>query len=323
MIINPYFDRNFFGFFALLSTRLWKAAFGKEALELAPDEVQCMVLLLMGIASAFVGTFLIIKKMTMLANAISHTILLGIVVTFYFTALSGGSWDSGKIELYLLAAFATALLTTLVTQFLHRVAKWEEDASVGIVFTSFFALGILLVNLLTRNAHIGAEVVMGNVDALSKEDIQLSLIVLLIVLAAICIPFRGWKLTAFDAGTAKILGWSPERFNYALMFLAALAVVGGLRALGVLMVLTFMTAPPLMARLFFHKLHQVLIGSAGISGIASLVGVALSRHLLTVFDLAFSTGGLIAVLLGTCYLIVAISTNKKFSLSTGKTLPSS
>lgn len=282
-----------------------------ESLVLAPDEIQCLVLILIGVACAMAGTFLVIKKMTMLANSISHTILFGIVITFYFfSSFESDLAPERKIGLLLLAAGGTALLTTLVTEFLHRVAKWEEDASIGIVFTSFFALGILLVNLLTRNAHIGVEIVMGNVDALHQDDLKLSGIIFLIVLASLWIPFRGWKLAAFDEAAAKLFGWCPGAFHYALMLLASLTVVGGLRAVGVLMVLNFMIVPPLISRLFFSKLHRVLLGSMAISVGGTIAGVALSRHLLTVYDMAVSTGGLIAVLFGTTYLILALATTK-------------
>src|SRR4029077_18141377 len=104
---------------------------------------------------------------TMLANSLSHTILLGIVIAFLIGSSSEG-FHEGRLNLTLLfaAALGSGLLTAVVTEILTKSVKLQEDASLGLVFTTFFALGIVLVNLLARNVHIGAEVVMGNVDAL-------------------------------------------------------------------------------------------------------------------------------------------------------------
>jgi manganese/zinc/iron transport system permease protein len=131
----------------------------------------------------------------------------------------------------------------------------------------------------------------------------LAVIILAINLVTIALFFNGWKLTTFDPAFAKTLGFSPGLFNYLLMILVSLTVVGAFRAVGVLMVLTFITAPPLTARLFCYRLSTLLVWAAFIALVASFVGVALSRHLLTVHGIALSTGGVVVTLLGTIYLL--------------------
>lgn len=328
--MNPYFDATFFSFFLTLASRLIAFCLGQLSFsELAPDEIQLLVLGSTGISGALVGTFLVFRKMTMLANSLSHTILLGIVIAF-FAASSATALHEGQLNLPLLvmAAIFVGLLTTFVTQSLTHFAKLQEDASTGLVFTSFFALGIVLVNLLTRNAHIGAEVVMGNVDALHRNDIYLAFLILAFNLGGIAFFFRGWKVTTFDPAFSKAMGFSPPLFNYLLMSLVSLTVVGAFRAVGVLMVLTFITAPPLFARLFSKTLLQVLVRSSGIALLASFIGVALARHLLTHYGIALSTAGIVVTLMGGAYLIAAlikksISTrNKKLFLGSGEGLHS-
>ncbi|NGX47266.1 MAG: Manganese transport system membrane protein MntB, partial [Chlamydiae bacterium] len=144
--MNPYHGADFFHFFAIFFTRLltWKT--------LASDEIQFFVLSLIAIASSLIGTLLVLKRMTMLANSLSHTILLGIVIA-YLLLFKAGSGMPMNFQVLFIAALVTGILTTLLTQVLHRVIKLQEDASIGIVFTSLFALGILLVTLYTRNAH--------------------------------------------------------------------------------------------------------------------------------------------------------------------------
>jgi manganese/zinc/iron transport system permease protein len=303
--MNPYFDTTFFPFIIEFFKRFFLfATFQLSLADLAPDEVQFLVLASIGVSSALVGTFLILRKMTMLANSLSHTILLGIVVAFIF-GTTPEEFHEGHLNLPLLlfAALCTGLITAFVTEFLTKYAKLQEDASTGLVFTTFFALGIILINVLTRNAHIGAEVVMGNVDALHRDDIWLGGIILIINLVFIISFYKEWQLTTFDPGLAKALGFSPAFFNYFLMTLVSLTVVGAFRAVGVLMVLTFVTAPALTARLFCNRLSTLLSCASAIGIGSSLVGIALSRHLLTVYGLALSTGGIVVVLLGSIYLI--------------------
>jgi manganese/zinc/iron transport system permease protein len=299
---NPYFDQNFFSFIALFFSRL----FHIFTIQWAPDEIQVLVLSLIGISSALVGSFLVLRKMTMLANSLSHTILLGIVLAFLFGS-SVADLQKGQIHTFLLlsAAFIVGLLTAILTEFLTRHVKLQEDASTGLVFTTLFAIGIILVNVLTRNAHIGAEVVMGNVDALQVGDLGLAFWIVVINALFIFVFYKEWQLTTFDPPFAKALGFSPDHFNYLLMTLVSITVVGAFRAVGVLMVLTFVTAPPLTARLFCNRLSSMLIISVLIAVSTSFLGVALTRHLLSSYGLALSTGGVVVVLLGLVYLLGA------------------
>lgn len=303
--MNPYYNLTFFTFLTTFISRVFQwATFQIAPSDLAPDELQFLVLALVGVSSALVGTFLILKKMTMLANSLSHTILLGIVLAFIF-GTTASEFQEGRLNLTLLigAALGVGILTAFVTEFLTKFARLQEDASTGLVFTTFFAIGIILINVLTRNAHIGSEVVMGNVDALHRDDLWLALIIFLVNVSLIALFFKEWQITTFDPGLAKAFGFSPAFFNYFLMALVSLSVVSAFRAVGVLMVLTFITAPALTARLFSKRLSTLLFWASMIGILASLFGVALSRHLLTVHGLALSTGGIVVVLLGSFYLL--------------------
>lgn len=303
---NPYFDLTFFSFFGELFKRLFQFATWQKKV-LATDEIQILVLMTVGASSALVGSFLVLRKMTMLANSLSHTILLGIVLAFLLGSSTQGFHEGHlNISLMFIAALFAGLLTAISTQVLTKNLQLQEDASLGLVFTTFFALGIIIVNMWTRDSHIGAEVVMGNVDALHSDDIRLAFIILCMNAAAIFIFYKEWQITTFDPPFAKAMGISPQFFNYFLMVLASLTVVGAFRAIGVLMVLTFVTAPPLTARLFCNKLSRLLLCAIAIGCGGSLVGVALSRHLLTVYGLALSTGGIVVILLGSFYLICLV-----------------
>ncbi len=322
---NPYSDTNFFEFFLVFFQRLWELLTGKIAFSnLASDEIQILVLLGVSLSSATLGCFLVLRRMTMLANALSHTILLGIVLA-YFIASQGmmstanAHHDQIPLEALIVASLVMGLLTTFLTDFLTKYTGLQEDASIGVVFTSLFALGIVLVTLLTRSAHVGTEVIMGNVDALSLNDLKLVLIALVLNAVLLFVFFKEFTITTFDPGLSRALGISPIFFNYLLMIQVSATTIGGFRAVGVLMVLAFMTGPALTARLLTNHLKTMLLIAGPIGALASIIGVALSRHFLSVSGFPLSTGGIVVAMIGALFIITMIGktlyTNRvRFSL---------
>jgi manganese/zinc/iron transport system permease protein len=305
---SPYFGKDFLEFLFLFIERMGDFVMGRIGCEdLASDEVQVLVLALVAIASALVGVFLVLKKMTMLANSLSHTILLGIIVAYVlllpFISESQVHAHSIRIEILLIASLVTGLITTLLTQMLTHLLKLQEDASTGLVFTTLFALGIVLVTVLTRNTHLGTEAIMGNVDALHVHDLKLIFGIALFDFAIIALFFKEFKMIGFDAPFADALGFSSSAFNYLLMVLTSATVIGAFRAVGVLLVLAFLVGPPLTARMFTHSLKKLLFYSIAIGVVASIVSVGLSRHLLSVHHLPLSTSGLVATVLGMIYFL--------------------
>lgn len=310
---NPYSGQTFFGFFVELMVRFWQFLTGQISWNnLASDEIQILVLIGVAASSALVGTFLVLRKMTMLANSLSHTILVGIVIAFLWTYHNVQDVPhTGHINIYILlvASWIMGLITTFLTEFLTKGARLQEDASTGIVFTSLFAFGVIAVTLLTRNAHIGTEAVMGNVDALQLDDCKLAYLVLGINICLFTLFFKEFKITTFDPGLSRSFGISPTLFNYLLMTQVSFTAIGAFRAVGVLMVLAFITGPPLAARLLTHSLKHMLAVAVAIGIGASLVGVALSRHILTVSGLSLSTAGIVVCVLVIFYLTAALCTN--------------
>ncbi len=308
LAVNPYFGKDLFQFLLIFCERMFALITGKIGLcDLASDEVQVFVLALVAVASALVGTFLVLKKMTMLANSLSHTILLGIVVAYIilipFIPEGEVHAHSISIEVLLLASLVTGLLTTLLTQMLTHLLKLQEDASTGLVFTTLFALGIVLVTVFTRNTHLGTEAIMGNVDALHFHDLKLIFWIALFDFAVISLFFKEFKMTTFDGPFASAQGISGPLFNYLLMVLTSLTVIGAFRAVGVLLVLAYLVGPVLTARLFTHRLKILIFLAIAIGVGASLLSVALARHLLSVHHLPLSTSGLSATVLGAIYFV--------------------
>lgn len=307
-MISPYFGKNLGGFIITFVQRMYALITGKIGIaELASDEVQVLVLCFVACASALVGTFLVLKKMTMLANSLSHTILLGIIVAYVillpFIPEQEVHAHSLSIKTLLIASLVTGLITTLLTQMLTHLLKLQEDASTGLVFTTLFALGVVLVTVYTRNAHLGTEAIMGNVDALHVHDLKLIFWIALFDFAVIGLFFKEFKITTFDASLADAQGFRSSAFNYLLMVLTSATVIGAFRAVGVLLVLAFLVGPALTARLLTHRLKTLILLAIAIGCAGAFISVALSRHFLSVFHAPVSTAGLATTVLGAIYLL--------------------
>lgn len=297
--MNPYWGQDFIGFFVILFRRMT----GQLPLEQLPsDEVQLLVLMGVALSTVLLGTFLTLKKMTMMANSLSHTTLLGIVISYliFFTPETDLNIDA---TILFVAALISALATTVLTELVRDRLQLQEDAAIGLVFTTLFALGIILVTVFTRNSHIGVEVITGNVDALHFEDIRLVWAAAFINLVLIGLFFRRWVMTAFDEKLSFSLGIPTKAFHYLLMFLTALTLIAAFRAVGVLLVLSFLVGPTLIARRWTHRLRSLILLGIGIGLLAAVVGVALSRHFLSVYHMPLSTGGLVVTLISILFIL--------------------
>lgn len=313
-ITNPYSGQDFFSFFAILCGRIFSCLRGSFPESFASDEIQCLVLALVGLSLAFLGSFLVLKQMTMLANALSHTILLGLVIAFLILYYGFGI-ESLQVQLFsmktlILAAVGASLLTTLLTQWLTTRFSVQEDAAIGLVFTALFAVGLLLVSMFTRNLHLGVEAIMGNVDALHLDDVRRAGVFAAIMIAFSLFLFRGLFTLSFDPVFMQTLGWPTKLLNMLLMVLTAMGAIVSFRAVGVLLFLSLLVGPVLIARLYTHSLKKMIFLSMGISVFCSLFSVALSRHILTTSKIPVSTSGLMVTCLFIFYCLALLSPRK-------------
>ncbi len=292
--MNPYSGCGFFEFFGILFQRLLGLIPG----HIVADEVQMAVLAAVSLACGLIGPFLVLKRMTMFANSLSHTSLVGIVLAFLLVS-------SGWPSLFIGACLA-GLLTAGLTAALVRVFRLQEEASVGLVFTSLFAVGVILVTLFTRNSHLSTEAVLGNCDALQISDLIFAGSVACINLTFIALFYRRLLLAAFDEPYSRTLGLSANSWRGLIYFLTALTCVSSFRAVGVLVVLALLVGPYLTARLFCHQLHRLLIWTPLLGVVSCLIAVALSRAILSVGSIALSTGGILSVVVSTMFLLAIL-----------------
>jgi manganese/zinc/iron transport system permease protein len=253
------------------------------------------MLIAISISTVLLGTILSLKKITMMANALSHTTLLGIVLAYFFLGQMAQLPHLTTTPLFI-AALLSAFLTAFLTELMRDFFKLAEDAAIGLVFTTLFALSIVLVTALTRNAHIGIEAITGHVDALHATDLKLAAFAALTNCTCITLFFRTWTVIAFDERLATSLGASTRVMHYFLMLLTSLTLLSSFRAVGVVLVLSLLVGPTLTARLWTKRLIPLLLLGIFLGIFLSILGVALSRHILSVYQIPLSTGGLIVTL---------------------------
>ncbi len=307
--MNPYSGVNFFEFFEVFFVRLFQCLRGELSFSsLASDEVQIFSLLCIGLLTSLLGSFLVVRKMTMLANSLSHTILLGIVLSYllFFHGRVGGFQVDLKVML--VSAIISALLTNLLTELFTKGLHLQEDASIGLVFSTLFALGIVLVTIFSRNTHIGTEVIIGNVDGLHRDDLKLLFGITLAIVATMVIFYKELYVTTFDEGFSKSIGISPRFYHYMLMFLTAIVAIASFRAVGVFLVLALLVGPILAARVIAKSMKTTIFIGILFSCVLSLTSVALSRHILSTYRIPLSTAGILITLVFISYaLILSIS----------------
>ncbi|MFD0960391.1 metal ABC transporter permease [Paenibacillus chungangensis] len=221
-----------------------------------------------------VGVFLVLRKMAMIGDAISHSVMPGIVIAF----LLSGSRDS---FLMMTAALVFGLITTFLIGMFQRSGV-QSDASIGVVFTALFAIGVILVSLFARQVHLDQDAILygeiafvhwnvwdvGGVD-LGPKAVWLLGFTLLVIGAVIGLFYKQFKLCSFDPALAAALGIPVAFFHYLLMGLVSMATVSSFESVGAILVVGMIIIPASTAYLLTDKLG-VMIALSIASGVASV-----------------------------------------------------
>jgi manganese/zinc/iron transport system permease protein len=220
------------------------------------------------VACSLVGVFLMLRRMAMMSDAISHSLLLGIVLAFFLV-------EDLTSPFLVLAAAATGLVTVTLVELLHRTRLVREDTAIGLVFPALFSLGIILISRYAGRVHLDTDAVLLGELAfapferltvagtdLGPRHLYLMAGILVINLLFVVVFFKELKLATFDVGLAAALGFSPALIHYGLMALVSVTVVGAFDAVGLILVVALMIAPPAAAYLLTDRLPHLLLLSA-------------------------------------------------------------
>ena len=225
---------------------------------------------LVGIVCAAIGTFVVLRGMTFLGDALSHAILPGVAVA----ALLGG----GRIAFFLWA-LGTALAASFGIGFVQRRARIKEDAAIGIVFAGLFALGVAILSAMRNTTTDLTHILFGNVLAVGNSDLVLILACAAGVLLVLALFYKELVLVTFDETFAVTLRLPAAFYSYLLLALVAVTTVVSLQTVGVTLVLALLVAPASTGLLLARRLPAIMAVAAVCGAFSGAAGLYLSYYL--------------------------------------------
>ncbi|MDF2374670.1 MAG: metal ABC transporter permease [Verrucomicrobiales bacterium] len=230
---------------------------------------------LCAMACALPGCFLVLRKMSMMGDAISHAVLPGLAIAFLITG------TRASVPMFFGAAIA-GVLTALFTQWISRFGNVDRGAAMGIVFTTLFAIGLIMIRQAADNVDLDPGCVLYGAIELTPLDTvgstgipRAALVnggVLLANLVIILVLFKEFKLGAFDSALADTLGFSSQFLHYLLMTMVAVTTVAAFESVGSIIVIAMLIVPPATALLLTRKLPAMLLIATVTAALSALLG---------------------------------------------------
>jgi manganese/zinc/iron transport system permease protein len=228
---------------------------------------------------ALLGCFLILRKMAMVGDAISHAVLPGIVLAFLFS----GSRDSVTM---LIGAGVIGIFTTFLIEFFHKKAKLQTDAAIGVTFTWLFAVGVVLISIFAGKVDLDQDCVLYGEIAyvpldliitdsginLGPKAIYVMAFVLVLIILFIVIGYKELFLTTFDPAYATAIGISTTLWHYLLMGAVSVTTVSSFESVGAILVVALLIAPAATAYLLTDNFKWMLVLACLTGVIASVSG---------------------------------------------------
>lgn len=262
--------------------------------------------LLTAVACAIPGTYLVLRRMSMMSDAISHSVLPGIIIAFLIVL------DRAS-PLIILGAAMSGLLMVYLTELINRSKLVKTDASIGLVFPGLFSIGVILISMQMSSVHFHEHsVLVGDITLsalntwsvagvdLGPKSIYILGSVIVINLIFILLFFKELNITTFDSQLASVLGFRNHTLHYLFMTIVSLTAVASFDSAGSILVIALFIVPASTAHLFTRTVSKMILWAVIFAIISSIGGFYLSIY----FDAAVSGG--IAVMCGIIFLIVLI-----------------
>ncbi|WP_156299066.1 metal ABC transporter permease [Streptobacillus canis] len=261
------------------------------------------VAILTAISCSVLGVFLVLKNMSMLTDAISHTILLGIVISFFIVK----KLDS---PLLIIGASLIGLVTVYLVELITSSRLVKEDAAIGVVLSFLFSIAVLLISKYTANIHLDIDAVLLGEIAFApfytmdifgltiSKGIVYGLVISIINISFVVLFFKELKISTFDRALAFSLGLYPTLVHYILMTLVSTTSVIAFESVGAMLLISFMIGPPVAAYLISKSIKTMIVISIIIGVFSSIVGYYSAIYL------DVSIAGMIAVVIGIVFLII-------------------
>jgi manganese/zinc/iron transport system permease protein len=232
---------------------------------------------LTGICCSLLGSLLVLRKMSMISDAISHTVLLGIVFAYIISSQFGGWW-------MFICATTVGLLTSFLVEYMRQL-RVRSDAAIGITFTTLFAVAILLITIFAENIHLDldhvlyGEIAFAPLETLSIQQIDVGpqalwilSILLLFIILYILFSYRQLQTMIYDEEYAKAIGMPTKTIHYLMMTLVSLTIVAAFDIVGSILVISMIVVPAATALLIAKSFAQMLWMSMFFAVLASTIG---------------------------------------------------
>lgn len=258
---------------------------------------------LVAINCALMGSFLILRKMVMIGDAISHAVLPGIFIAYLI------SGSAANLPL-LIGASLSGILASILIEWFTKKVRLQSDASIGISYTFLFALGVILISRFGQNVDLDQQCVLyGELEYVTLSLSSLGGIILpqqalivgtvsVLLIIAILIGYKGLFLTTFDPSFALSTGVAISFWHYFLMSGVSLTTVVSFESVGAILVISFLAGPPAIAYLLTDKLKHLILLACLIGIICSILGYYLAK------SLDVSVAGAISSVIGMVFIIV-------------------
>lgn len=267
------------------------------------------------LASSIVGVFLLLRKMSMMTDAISHTVLLGIIFAFMLV-------NDLSSPFLIVGATIMGVITVYLIEMLVKTKRTSEDAATGVVFPLLFSIAVIIISMEFRNVHIDVDaVLLGSLEFakydsliifgtnIGPKSLYIMGIVLIINLLFFIIFYKELKISSFDPSLAAVLGFSPVIIHYVLMTLVSLTAVSAFNAVGSILVIALMIGPAMTALIFTKDLLKTVLVAMLIAVFNTFIGYLLADLL----NLRIS--GMISVVTLCVFLLVLFFVPKKGVIS--------
>ena len=247
--------------------------------------------ILAAVPCAMLGVFLYLRRLSLIADALTHVALPGIVAAF----LLSGSIDPFPM---LIGAGGVGLLSAMAIEGLSRRTSVRSDAAIGIVFTALFSVGVIALSIFVQDAHIDTQCVLfGDVLGISDDSLLLLSIVAPGVIAAVLFFYRWLAVASFDPQMAASLGVPVAAVHYGLMGAVSVTTVASFEAIGAILAIAFIVVPAAFAHIFCDRLHTMLLTAVAHSISSAVIGMYVAVY----FDV--SAAGAIVCVGGSLYAL--------------------
>ncbi len=222
--------------------------------------------ILVGVLCPVVGTYLIVQRMALLGDVMAHSVLPGLAIAFFL-----------RVNI-LFGAFVSGLLSAFLIAWLRSQTRIKVDAVMALIFSSFFALGVLLITLLRNKLDLDS-FLFGDILGVTLTDVGRTVVVTLLILSLVKLFYKELLFYTFARDGAEAIGLPVNLIYFGLMAAVTLTIIASMQTVGVVLVVSLLVGPAITAYLFVKELHQMMVLGAIIGVISSISGMYVSYYL--------------------------------------------